>query len=383
MPRGAIHKQCPHCNGYATRRHDILVVKKVTLQGVEQHGVQRWYCKDCLRAFTPKRPESEMNKYTMDVYEKTAMLYFDQGASFRGVARDLSRMGLIHINAKRCWAMMQELGLNCKAPWEVSLELKPQWSGYIAVDGDALKAGSRMESALLGIDIMSLDIPHLILAEHEDLENWLCFFLALKHTLKYPFKGIVSDGEPSIESAIKLVCPTIPHQLCVKHFQDGVRRYLRYQSSHGRGTWREIERFEDAVHRCIYSKTLEQSQQYLQAIQTDPGFHKIHLEDAIAMLERNFDKLTRHFLYPGLPRTNNTAEGTISKLDRRLNPMDSFACHQTAWHILKMLTVHTRFRTLTDCRPLHKYRNGLSPLEVAGVNTHGINWIKFSQKSKP
>lgn len=102
MPRGAIHKQCPHCHGVNTKRHSILVVKQVTLNGVEPHGIQRWYCKDCNRAFTPKRPESETNKYKMDVYEKTVMLYFDQGSSFRGVARDLSRTGITHINAKRC-----------------------------------------------------------------------------------------------------------------------------------------------------------------------------------------------------------------------------------------------------------------------------------------
>lgn len=380
MLRETKHKECPHCHKFNTKRHSILVVKRVTLEGVEPQGVQRWYCKDCKRAFMPFRPQFETSKYTLEVYEKAVMLYFDQGASFRSVARDLNRMGMNHIAAKRCWAMVQEIGSRCKAPWEVSLALKPHWSGYITVDGDSLKVGSHRESMLLGVDIETLDIPHLILAEHEDQENWLYFFLVLKYILGYPFKGIVSDGASEIDNAVKLVCPGIAHQLCVKHFQDGLRRYLRYQSSHGRGTWREIDRFEETVHRCLYAKTLEQSKAYLLSIQTDAGFHKIHLEDAIGLLEHSFDKLTRHFLYPGLPRTSNVAEGTINKLDRRLTPMDSFSTHQTAWNVLKLLAGHTRFRVLTDCRPPHAQRNGFAPLQLAGVDTHLLNWIRFSQK---
>lgn len=381
MPKVTIHKRCPKCKGFNTKRHSIHVVKKVTLHGVESRGVQRWYCKDCNRTFIPQRPNSETTNYTMEVSEKAVILYFDQESSYRSVARELRRKSIKNIDAKRCWSMVQSMASNCKTPWEVSTELNPQWSGYIGVDGDSLKIGSHRESALLGVDVESLDIPHSILAEHEDLQNWLFFFLVLKYSIRYPFRGIVSDGDPAIMSAADLVCPDVPHQYCVKHFQDGMHRYLRYQSSHGRGTWREVDRFEDAVHFCLYAQTLEEAKMRLSAIKIDPGFRKIHLEDAIQMLERNFNRLTQHFIHPGLPRTSNVAEGTIRKLDRRLNDMDSFSSHKTAWNILKMLTLYTRFRVLTDCKNPHKHRNGFCPLELAGVNTHNINWIRFSQKS--
>ncbi|MDP3012660.1 MAG: transposase, partial [Candidatus Subteraquimicrobiales bacterium] len=350
MPRGTIHQPCPCCQGTNTKRHDILVLKRITLQGVQPKGVQRWFCKDCGKPFTPKRPEAELQHYNLAVHEKAVMLYFDQGASYRAVAREFYRLGLKSVDAMRTWKLVQTMASNSKTPWQVSLELKPQWCGYIVVDGDSLKVGNHRESALLGVDIETLDIPHLILAEHEDIENWLFFFLVLKYTVGYPFKGIVSDGDPAIEEAIRLVCPGTPHQFCVKHFQDGLHRYLRYQSSHGRGTWREVQRFEDAVRRCLYTTTLEEARKYLLAIQIDPGFRKIHLEDGIRMLERNFERLAQHFLHPGLPRTSNVAEGLIRKLDRRLNAMDSFGSHETAWSTLKMLTIHTRFRNLTDCR---------------------------------
>lgn len=356
-----------------------MVLKKITLQGVQPKGIQRWFCKDCHKPFTPER-NTYVSKYNLEVHEKAAMLYFDQGASYRAVARELRRLGLKSVDAMRAWHLVKTLASNCKAPWEVSLELKPTWCGYIVVDADSLKVGNHRESALLGVDVETLDIPHLILAEHEDLENWLFYFLVLKYSLRYPFKGIVSDGDPAIASAVELTCPGIAHQFCVKHFQDGLHRYLRYQSSHGRGTWREVQRFEDAVHQCLYAKTLEEAKKLLTAIKIDPGFHKIHLEDGIQMLQRNFERLTQHFSHPGLPRTTNVAEGMIRKLDRRLDAMDSFGSHETAWNTLKMLTLHTRFRILTDCRHPHQHKNGFSPLQLAGVNTDNINWIPFGQK---
>ncbi len=381
MPRRSVRQPCPHCGAFNTKRHSILVLKKVTLHGVTPHGVQRWYCKDCCRAFTPERPPSETTRYTLDVHEKAVMLYFDQGSAYRAVARELQRMGVARITPEQCWKMVQALAGNCKAPWEVSLELKPRWSGFIGVDADHVQVASHWEAPMLGVDIGTLDIPHLILAEREDAETWLFYFLVLK-AVGYPFRGIVSDGDPSIWSAAQLVCPGVPHQLCVKHFLDDLHRYLRYRSSHGRGTWRILERFENMAHGCLYALTLPEVRMRLAMIQVDPDFRRIQLHDGIGMIERNFTALTQHFACPGLPRTNNVTEGTIRKLDRRLTPMDGFASHQSAWNVLKMLTLHTRFRRLTDCRQPHRHRNGHNPLQLAGIDTRQLHWIRFGQKPR-
>jgi transposase-like protein len=335
----------------------------------------------CQKPFTPERPEATRGRYEVSLVEQAVLLYIDQGASYRAVARELRRRGVPHLDAKRCWSLIQGVGAGCLSPWELSRQLRPQWSGYLALDGDSLRVGPRRELMLLGVDLETLDVPHLILAEHEDTENWLFFLLVLKHTLGYPFRGIVSDGDPAVEQAVGLVCPGVPHQFCVRYFQDGLHRYLRYQSSHGRGTWREIRRFEDLVHQCIYSSTLQGAARCLAAIKTDAGFRRIHLEDAIRLLERNFSRLTQHFLIPGLPRTTNVIEGLIHRLDRRLNAMDSFANHETTWNILKLLGAQLRFRTLTDCRHPYQHRNGFCPLQLANINTNTLNWIQFSKKT--
>ncbi|GHO55753.1 hypothetical protein KSB_42280 [Ktedonobacter robiniae] len=40
----------------------------------------------------------------------------------------------------------------------------------------------------------------------------------LLEPLKIPIKGIISDGEETIRSAVAFVFPTIPHQLCQFHY---------------------------------------------------------------------------------------------------------------------------------------------------------------------
>jgi len=72
------------------------------------------------------------------------------------------------------------MGFNSKSPLEVGLELKPNWSGYLIVDGDSTIIGKQKESLLIGVDSYSQDIRHAILAEHEDGMNWTHFFLVKK-----------------------------------------------------------------------------------------------------------------------------------------------------------------------------------------------------------
>ena len=72
----------------------------------------------------------------------------------------------LDITAATAYHRIIKLGFNCKTPMETSVDLKPQWSGYLLVDGDSLVVGSHRESLLLGVDAGTQDIPNAILAEH-------------------------------------------------------------------------------------------------------------------------------------------------------------------------------------------------------------------------
>ena len=351
--------KCPYCQSINTKRHGRRITKK--------HGSHiRWYCKECQKNFTP---------WFNQLREEGTRLYFDTEASYRAVGRKLK------VTPLTAYRKIIALGLNSKSPLEVSLELKPHWSGYLIVDGDSLLIGKNRQSLLLGADAGTQDIPHAILSEHEDGENWTRLLLVFKYPLAYPFKGIISDGDPALQEAIKVVLPGVPYQYCVRHFEQELIRYIRYDFVQKRGYWRESERFLAASKKMLYAQDFKMAQDYFQAISIDPGFKQAGLDDVLRKIKDNFSDLTRHFFYPGMPRTSNIAEGVISRLDSKINQADGYKCYATAWATLKMLIMRYRFKIFTDCRRKNKHNNGKSPLQLAGIDTSRINWIGFSQKS--
>lgn len=85
-----------------------------------------------------------------------------------------------------------------------------------------------------------------------------------------------------------------------------------------------------------------------------------------------------HFFHPGMPRTNNIIEGIIRNLSRKIDDTDGFESFGTAWNSLKLLIMNYRFHPFSCSR--NRAHNGLSPLELAGVDISNINWVEFSQR---
>jgi len=337
MRRSKRRIRCPMCHGFHTRRRAFFSVN----QGSKRR--RRCYCYDCRQTFTPRRHQTT---------EEALRLYFDSGASYRGVARRLK------VEPITIYKRIIRMCFNCKSPLEVSLELSPQWSGYLLVDGDSITVGRRKESLLLGVDSYSQDIPHALLAEHENSQNWERFFQQIHDPIGYPLKGIISDGDPALQKAREAVFPDVPWQLCIKHFEDGLSRFLRYQFTQKRGYWRETDRFLKAIHDMLYAKSFEKAQRYLLAISIDPGFKQAGLSAVIDTIHEKFPYLVTHHFHPGMPRTNNIAEGVISRLDEKITKADGYLYHDTCWATMKMLIMWYRFKKFTDCRKKNKHKNG-------------------------
>lgn len=361
MAKSRRRVRCPFCSGLHTKRYGFSPVH----EGSKGH--RRYYCHECRKTFSLLRHQ---------VTEEAVQLYFDTAASYRAVGRSL------HMRPMTAYERIIGMGFQSKSPMQVSLELKPRWCGYLVVDGDTLSVGRRSECLMIGADSYSQDIPHAILAEHEDGMNWTRFFLVIKHPIGYPFRGIISDGDPAIQEARQAVLPDVPWQLCIKHFEDNLRRYLRYTFTQKRGYWRETDRLLKSVHHMLYAKSFNEAHRYLAAISVDPGFKQAGLSEVIDNIREKFPYLVTHHFYPGMPRTNNIGEGIISRLDEKINRADGYKCHDTCWATMKMLIMWYRFKTFTDCRKKNKHKNGKCPLELAGVKTSNIDWIQFSQRSQ-
>ena len=77
----------------------------------------------------------------------------------------------------------------------------------------------------------------------------------------------------------------------------------------------------------------------------------------------------------GLPADTNITENVIKQLGKKLRLMEGFANDDSAERFDRLLTACYRFKRFTDsCRST---TNGKSPLQIAGIHTDGIDWIRF------
>ena len=82
-----------------------------------------------------------------------------------------------------------------------------------------------------------------------------------------------------------------------------------------------------------------------------------------------------HHFVPGLPVDNNITENVIKQLKKKLRLMESFASLESAELYTRLLVGCYRFKRFTDsCSTTN---NGKSPLELAGVDPQGRDWLSF------
>ena len=364
--------RCPFCQSMRTIRYGSFALKKAQ-RGRKRKRRRRWYCNDCQRAFSPYQVPSE---HVSSLACQAVELYFDSKGSYRDVARKLG------IHRSTAYRLISAVSKNCKTPCEVNAELKPRWSGYLIVDGDAIDVGTGRKMFLLGVDSHSQDILHTLLVNSEDGHNWTRFFSELRYSLGYTPPGIVSDGFPAIIQGIQAIYPHCPRQLCVRHFEKDLTHLLRYRFTQKPGHWRQNKRLLDAVHRMLYANSIAKAQRQLESISVDSRFQQAGFSSIIKHIKRQFPYLVTHQFHADMPRTNSIVEGVISRLDERIDPADGYGSHQTCWATLKMLIMWYRFKKFTDCRKKNRKNNGKSPLQLAGADTADIDWIRFSQRIK-
>jgi hypothetical protein len=76
-----------------------------------------------------------------------------------------------------------------------------------------------------------------------------------------------------------------------------------------------------------------------------------------------------------MPADANITENVIKQLGKKLRLMEGFATLQSAERFSRLLIACYRFKRFTDsCR---RQDNGKSPLELAGVNLEGVDWLQF------
>ncbi len=393
------------------------------MRRTRRRDTQRYRCRQCGRTFSERPGRGQ--RYASDLLAESVKRHLEDRSSFRVIAKRLSELTHRAFGRMTVHRALTRACQQCKTPVEVAHELKPQWAGYLHLDGKGIKLKSLPAYAWTGFLAQDStgDVVHVALWEGaEQRERIRDFLLVVRDQLHYPIRGVISDLRDDILWAVQQVWPTIPHQGCLTHtlrLLDDHTDYLGLR----RQLWRELQRWRrwrddtPILHRqqAWYRIGVQQMRQRIAAIKRT---HAVALrlrrrariwlssrtaEDAevrwsrfqhtstsarssqeralVHSLRTHRPWLMRYLAHPDLPRTNNRIENLIKQLNRRLKTLEGFGSPQQAHGYLYLWSVYHRFKPYTDCRGRHRHKNGQAPLECAGVDLAGLDWFRFSQKS--
>jgi len=222
------HQRCIFCASLKTRRNGYVT-------RAEKEPLTRFRCFDCRKSFTLGVEKGLIISRRERVAITRANL--EGRTSMRTLAKHTGRSktticGVIHKVTKEC----------VSAAW-IAKELKPEWGGYLALDGKVIRVWDwaakhfrytktqrrwlHKMSLLIALDLETLDIPNHHLGDEETTFDLILMLKELQ-AMGYPLKGYVSDGNEDIERAVtKVFGSGIPHQLCVRHYLENLKVRLR------------------------------------------------------------------------------------------------------------------------------------------------------------
>lgn len=335
--------RCKKCGSISTLRNGRRKLRK--------GFVERFYCRDCKGYFTLRVNLNSRVGFAEKV--RIARVHLEGRTSIRTIARHSG-----HSKTTVSKAIGEVTSQCVSAAW-VANNLKPEWSGYLALDGKMVRVWDwaakhfrytkeekrwlHKMSLLIALDLGTLDIPDHHLGSDETAIDLVMFLQSLKG-LGYPLKGYISDGNKDIERAVEKVFGKVPHQLCIRHYLVNLRDKL------GKG---EIAKFqyEDAC------QTLSQG--------AKPRYLKVPSELF------TFRKVKQ------LPTTNQQIENLNRYLMLRLKTIGQFQSFQSAKAYCNALTLMRRFVPFTDCRD--KTKNHKAPLLIASCNVKGLDYLTLQK----
>lgn len=338
--------------------------------------MQRFLCKSCKSSFTDQRKSARPRaKFADDVVLEAARVYIQGLPSYRVLAALLEgrvgqSVGRVTINN---W--VHDLGEQAKTPLEVSIELQPRWGGFLGIDGKAIHVQGAKHCLLIGVDHPTQDLVHALVLRAETAEGFARIVTEACLDAGYPLKGVVSDFAPGFAQTHRDHFGVVPFQACRVHFD------RRLDSEIPKAKWSAkaslYAELKERIRQVLYAPTYDEACRHLRALTEERArFKGIGNVNVIRALERNFDVYMAHHFTPGLPADNNVTENVIKQLNKKLRLMEGFQSLESAERYVRLLVGCYRFKRFTDsCRT-----NGQSPLELAGIDLQGRDWLSFLLK---
>jgi transposase-like protein len=376
-------------------------------------GVQKYLCKGCNGVFSLRVDKGK--KYGFDFKTELARMHVEERMSYRVMSKRLKEKLGLTITPRYLCKMVNEVAQMSKSSIEISLEYKPKWDGYIAVDDKYVRVHGERYLSLVAVDTTG-DPVHIELLQERSQEAYDNFFKYLVDHIGYRVRAITTDLDPMLDSAVKNVFDgKILHQKCIWHGLEIVKSQIDLIKAK-QGYFRFKKRY-DAMSasledkKAYYHSTKEKlgqmkndlyllQEEYLskekllatvREMLTRKTEHDISSRltsikrkyankypQVVSFLLSNLEGLTTHTINQDIPKTNIMAESFNRQLQRRLKTIESFQTVATAFNYLNMIRNYIRFKPFTDCKGKRKYRNTRSPIELCGVNLLTRDWIKNS-----
>jgi transposase-like protein len=335
------HVKCPKCQSLETKRNGT----RKLLNG----SVQRFSCLKCHTSFSLRINKNKTIGFRRKV--NITRTHLEGGTSIRTIAR---HEGMSKTSVTKA---IHEVTAQCVTAAWIAINLKPQWSGFLGIDGKMIRVWDwaakyfrytkeqkrllHKMSLIACVDLGTLDIPMHHLGEEETSIDLKMCLEQLKE-LGYPLKGYVTDGNDDIKKIVEMVFGQVPHQLCVVHFLRNLRAKM------GAGIITE-EQYLDARFHILRGKR--------------PTLLKVP------------DDLYTYQKVKGLPRTNQIAENFFRFVASRMKTLNIFRSWKTATDYLNAFILYRRFKKFEDCKGRNKSFNGLAPLGLASCDIDDLDYL--------
>jgi hypothetical protein len=219
-------RRCPHCGGPAhVAYHSRRTI--ATLDGLYRLVLAVRRCQDagCPRYHQPYRPEEEGHwalphgEFGLDVIALVGALRFAEHRSVPEIHQQLLVRG-VPIAERTVTHLVQryEELVALRLADQASLRDRLARQGGVILALDGLRPDVGHEVLWVLRDCLSGEIllaRSLLSSTQGDLAVLL---REVKEALPVPIRGVISDGQQPIRTAVALVLPEVPHQLCQFHY---------------------------------------------------------------------------------------------------------------------------------------------------------------------
>lgn len=323
-----------------------------------------------MKSFLLKKDNERISKATK---RKLTKQYIDGRSSYRGLSNATK------FDKNTILKAVLEVSSYTVDSGFIAERFNPKWLGVLSFDGKYVrvfdwsaqhfdltsreKKAAHKKVVLAGVDVSTKDIPYWRLGDEETMIDLVMYFEGLKG-VGYPLRILVCDGNPDIvRAARKIYGASFKVQLCHKHFLDMLRVYLRDEEV---SYIEETEEFIESIGGSLVQKNTPRI-----VMNTEIQ------EKILNCFERNYQNLFTYTKHKGIPRTNNHIENYFRQLNLRLKTINLFQTRENAENYINTLILSRRFAKFTCCRGHNKYKNGKAPLELAGCDISGIDYLNI------